>query len=257
MEKIQRPIAAFDLDGTMFRGSLLDKLTERLCRNGFIPNVFAMHMVQLFIQRNERQIPYRLYEEKLVRLLLAALRGKAQSELIQTANLVMADAAGQTYAFTTTLLAQLRQTHDCIAVTAGMQEITDDLAEYWGFSTCFSSIFEVKNGLYTGGVASTLVHDKGRALKTRLATTNYTTLTGSVAIGDSKSDIPLLSGVERPIVFNPDHELLNRAEQEHWPVVLERKDVIYILQCGTCVQFSIDDAAKAARLVTTECRQLQ
>ncbi|MBU1028645.1 HAD-IB family phosphatase, partial [Patescibacteria group bacterium] len=230
MEKIQRPIAAFDLDGTIFRGSLLDKLTERLCRTGFIPNVFAMHMVQLFIQQNERQIPYRLYEEKLVRLLLAALRGKKQSELIKIANLVMADAAGQTYSFTTTLLAQLRQTHDCIVVTAGMSETADDLAEYWGFQTCFSSVFEVKNGLYTGGVASTVAHDKGQTLKTRLTTANHTTLTGSIAIGDSRSDIPLLSEVEQPIAFNPDHELMNRAERERWPVVLEQKNVIYVLQ---------------------------
>jgi len=257
MAKMERPIAAFDLDGTIYRGNLVSRLCEELCRHGYFSGLFAQNMANLFVQRDECQLPYRLYEKKLVNLLLVALRGKSQTELMKVANLVLAEAVGRSFVFTTTLMNVLRNSHDCIAVTGGLREIAEDLAEHWGFNACYSSILEVKDDLYTGKVIAAPVRDKGEAVRTRAKTEESSTLECSTAIGDTLSDIALLEAVQRPIVFNPDSELAARAKKEHWPVVLERKDVIYVLHHGMCQHFTIDAAMEAVRCVTTECRQLQ
>ncbi len=257
MKKLQRPIAAFDLDGTLYRGNLVSRLCKELCRRGYFSGLYAQHMAGLFVKHDERQIPYRRYEQSLVQLMLVAIRGKSQSELIRVANHVIADAVSQNFAFTATLLNAIRNSHDCIAVTGGLRETAEDLAEHWGFNVCYSSILEVKDGLYTGNVITTPVRNKGGTVRTREKTEHGSTLECSIAIGDTQSDISLLEAVERPIAFNPDSELAAWAQKESWPVVLERKDMIYILQCGACRNFNVRDVWQAVRCLTTECRQLQ
>jgi phosphoserine phosphatase len=55
----------------------------------------------------------------------------------------------------------------------------------------------------------------------------------SIAVGDSESDIPLLSSVKNPIAFNPTKQLFNHAKENHWNIVVERKNVIYQLGPGS------------------------
>ena len=55
-------------------------------------------------------------------------------------------------------------------------------------------------------------------------------LKDSIAVGDSDSDIPMLSYVEKPIAFNPSRELYEHAKLNNWDVVIERKNVVYKLR---------------------------
>ncbi|MEK9176835.1 MAG: hypothetical protein AAB923_00910, partial [Patescibacteria group bacterium] len=50
---------------------------------------------------------------------------------------------------------------------------------------------------------------------------------GSVAVGDTESEIPMLRLVERPIAFNPNRKLFAYAKRRGWEIVVERKDVVY------------------------------
>jgi phosphoserine phosphatase len=52
---------------------------------------------------------------------------------------------------------------------------------------------------------------------------------GSIAVGDTDGDIPLLESVERAICFNPNQTLYTQAKRRGWEIVVERKDVIYKL----------------------------
>jgi phosphoserine phosphatase len=40
----------------------------------------------------------------------------------------------------------------------------------------------------------------------------------------------MLEIVDNPIVFNPTHELLEKALKNHWKIVLERKNISYELE---------------------------
>ena len=54
-------------------------------------------------------------------------------------------------------------------------------------------------------------------------------LEGSIGVGDTEGDIPLLESVALPICFNPNRSLYTHAQRRGWKVVVERKDVIYEL----------------------------
>jgi len=55
-------------------------------------------------------------------------------------------------------------------------------------------------------------------------------LEDSVGMGDTLSDVGFLDVVRIPIAFNPNRDLFEVARQRSWPIVVERKDVIYNLQ---------------------------
>jgi phosphoserine phosphatase len=55
---------------------------------------------------------------------------------------------------------------------------------------------------------------------------------GSIAIGDSGSDIAMLELVERPIAFNPTKGLFEHAKANNWEIVIERKNVVYELKAN-------------------------
>ncbi len=74
-------------------------------------------------------------------------------------------------------------------------------------------------------------HNKNETLLTKLEEHNLT-LTGSIGVGDTESDIPMLALVERPIAFNPNKELLEHALSQGWEVVSEHKDTIYHISGG-------------------------
>ena len=56
------------------------------------------------------------------------------------------------------------------------------------------------------------------------------TLKGSIGVGDTEGDIPVLEMVDNPICFNPNMLLYKTAKRNDWKVVVERKDVIYNIQ---------------------------
>ena len=52
----------------------------------------------------------------------------------------------------------------------------------------------------------------------------------SIAVGDSPSDIAMLELVEKPIAFNPTGDLYELALEKKWPIIVERKNVVYDLR---------------------------
>jgi len=54
--------------------------------------------------------------------------------------------------------------------------------------------------------------------------------TGSVGVGDSRSDATMLNLVEQPIAFNPERELFDYATRKGWKIVVERKNLVYELE---------------------------
>ena len=53
---------------------------------------------------------------------------------------------------------------------------------------------------------------------------------GSVAVGDSASDVSMMELVELPIALNPEKKLYEHAKKRSWKIVLERKNMVYELE---------------------------
>ena len=72
------------------------------------------------------------------------------------------------------------------------------------------------------------MQDKAKVLQRAVAKEGLT-LKDSYGVGDTESDIPLLKLVEHPVCFNPNQKLYTYAKHAGWPIVVERKDVVYKL----------------------------
>jgi phosphoserine phosphatase len=78
---------------------------------------------------------------------------------------------------------------------------------------------------FTGNVVKT--HTGKDKIIQRLIEEHTLTLKGSYAVGDSNGDSGMLSIVDNPIAFNPTYELLEKALEQGWKVVVERKNTSY------------------------------
>lgn len=213
--------------------------------NGFFPEGVARLLVKHFLDRECREGPYRANDERIIGTLLMGLRGRSVDEVMSEVEMFVAEAQGCVHEFPLELLRALKLTHDCVAVTGGLRETADGLAAQWGFDACFASVLETDGGVYTGRVATSPARDKSAAVRKRMAGNPAVTLEGSIGIGDTASDIPMLEMVETPIAFNPDSALAAKAEMERWPIVVERKDNIFVIQTGESLRFGTKEVRTA------------
>jgi HAD superfamily phosphoserine phosphatase-like hydrolase len=134
----------------------------------------------------------------------------------------------QTYTYTRDLIRSLKeQGYMLFAISGSQQEIVSKFAEYYGFDDAIGAHLEQLDGKFTGKIETPAL-GKQAALK-KLLTRHEVTHDGSIAVGDSESDIALLEAVEQPIAFNPSAGLFKIAKEKGWKVVLERKNVVYQL----------------------------
>jgi phosphoserine phosphatase len=114
-----------------------------------------------------------------------------------------------------------------LAISGSHQQIIDKLAGHYGFDDAVGQVYEVKDGAFSGEHTRPM-HHKDVVLQELIDKHGLTT-SGSIAVGDSESDIAMLAVVEQPIAFNPTRGLFNEATDRGWRVVVERKNVVYDL----------------------------
>lgn len=234
-----RPIAVFDIDGTLYRSNLLVDLVDALIELRIFPaKVAAIYRVVYEAWRKERHRgAYDKYMENLVTTYMRFIRGISVQELLEAVDLIAERAEGLMYVYGRQLVRELRSTHCLVAISGAPLEVVEKLTRPLGFEHFHGAEYEVANGAYTGDATPGHLH-KDRTADAIARQWNLT-FEGGVAMGDTHSDEPLprlVAANGSPIAFSPNKELLEVAVREGWPIVTERKDVIYHLQGGRCNQ---------------------
>lgn len=117
-----------------------------------------------------------------------------------------------------------------IAISGSPQEILDLFLKPLGFDRAWGTVLaQDAGGRYTGEMLHNPFKNKQRVLEEFLKDAGVD-LEESVGMGDTLSDVGFLELVQTPIAFNPNRSLLEVARRRDWPIVVERKDVIYNLQ---------------------------
>lgn len=250
-----RSIAVFDLDGTLVREQLIILLFREFGRLGVFGPRTMEAFDEMFNDHRYRRITFHEFDEGLVALFNRSIVGRTKDEMRSAATMIARRHKDWLYTFSRELLATLRETHECITITGAVHEVVEEMARFWGFEHWYASRLELIDGEYTGNAISLPVHDKKRALDGHVRDRKGKASTrGSVAIGDTTSDLPMLETVEHPIAFNPSAELADLAERRGWPIVTERKSNVYVMWNGGYRRFCMDDVAAAVRHVLEDCR---
>ena len=226
-----KKVAIFDIDGTIFRSSLLLEVTEALVKEGIFSKKVRDIYTKTYEDWSNRNDSYEKYIAAVVKAFEQNIKGVQHSDFTDILKKVIIYQKGHVYRYTRELIKDLKKKkYYILAISNSPKEIVDEFCKRWGFDKVYGRIYEVnQNNKFTGKTLYVdLVSDKAKILKRVLKNKNLT-LTNSVGVGDSESDIAFLKLVEKPICFNPNNRLYQHAKLAKWKIVVERKDVIYFI----------------------------
>jgi HAD superfamily hydrolase (TIGR01490 family) len=231
VEQVKKKVAIFDIDGTIFRSSLLIELSNALILEKIFPADAHRAYEQAYKKWHDRHGSYEEYIKAVVVAYYTHIKGVGQSDLDRVVKKVIEFNRDRVYRFTRDLVKELKEKgYYLLAISQSPKEIVDEFAKTLGFDETYGWLYEVgADGKYTGvGLHEDMITDKAKILK-RFLEKEGLMIEGSVGVGDSDGDIPLMKMVESPICFNPNMKLYTAAKEHGWRVVVERKDVIYDL----------------------------
>lgn len=226
----QRPFAVFDIDGTLIRWQLYHAVVHKLGKAGQLsPGDFeAINAARMEWKNRRTNEGFHAYEEELVSRFKAALPHIDTAVYDTIAQEVFDEFKDQTFTYTRDLVQELKgKGYLLFAISGSPQEAIEKLALHHGFDDTIAATFTRENGHFTGEY-TTPIFDKKAALNA-LVERHNATFKGSYAVGDSASDVAMLEMVEHPIAFSPDQKLYDIAQEKHWPIIVERKNVVYTL----------------------------
>jgi HAD superfamily hydrolase (TIGR01490 family) len=228
---MQKPFAVFDIDGTLIRWQLYHAVVDKLAAAGLLgPEAREeLRTARLHWKKREHPESFRDYETFLIQRYEMVLPNLKPQDFDVMVKAVVNEYKDQIYTFTRDLIHDLKgRGYVLLAISGSHQELVKAIAEHYNFDDWVGTEYERAAGKFSGkkrlGSA-----DKKQALA-ELVKKHNLTYSASVAVGDSLSDAAMLGVVEKPIAFNPDRALYEKAMTEQWQIVIERKNVVYTLE---------------------------
>lgn len=222
-------VAVFDIDGTIYRSSLLIDLVDELVAR----DIFPKDAKRLYAKAEEgwknRRAGYDPYMNKVVQVFKKFAKGIPYGQVADVAGEIIEARKDRVYRYTRDLVLDLKsQGYFLLAVSRSPKFIVDGFGYELGFDKSYGIFYETgATGRFTGEIEDEhFIMNKGLVLQ-RAVKKEKLTFRGSVGVGDTESDISMLELVDQPIAFNPNKGLLRHAKQHQWKVVVERKDVVF------------------------------
>lgn len=225
-----KKFAVFDIDGTLIRWQLYHAIVHKLGKAGQLaPGDFeAINAARMEWKNRRTSEGFHHYEELLVERFKAALPRTDPNVYDKIIQEVFSEYKDQIFTYTRDLVAELKgKGYLLFAISGSPQEVVELLAKHHGFDDWVGGTFEMKDGRFTGKY-STPIFDK-KAVLDELVKKHSATYQESYAVGDSASDAAMLAAVTHPIAFSPDQNLYKIAQEHNWPIIVERKNVVYEL----------------------------
>lgn len=222
-------VAIFDIDGTVFRSSLLIEVVEALIHEGLFPKDARSGYLAERQAWHDREGTYDAYIDAVIRVFIEHIKNIHYSDFKSVADGVIELQKHRVYRYTRDLLKKLKdEGYFALAISQSPKTILDGFCEAIGFDKVYGRFYEIdEQDRLTGEVKDLhLIANKANIVK-RAVEKNNLTLEGSVGVGDTDGDIQFLELVDTAICFNPNKELYNEAKLRGWNIVVERKNVIY------------------------------
>jgi HAD superfamily phosphoserine phosphatase-like hydrolase len=181
-----KKVAIFDIDGTIFRGSLLIELVEVLIERG----IFKVELRRIYqnqkVQWLDRKGDYESYINAVVSVFMKNLKGVSYGDFKDAADTVVARYQDRTYRYTRDLVSDLkRKGYFLLAISHSPKGIVDSFCKKLGFNKMYGMIYELgPTDRFTGIITDPhLIQNKGNIL--RRAVTKEKLQKGSIGVGDT------------------------------------------------------------------------
>ena len=245
--------AFFDLDRTLMQGSSAFQFGRAAFNAGLLSRrqlvADAWANVKFRLRGSSDEVTHALRDR-----ISASLKGTRVRDLERLGPSVLAGVLPRIYPQVLKLAHEHQDAGRKVYITtAASQELAQILAQVLVFDGGIGSEFsEAVDGVYTGRPTGLFIYGEGKARAIEeLAQRERIDLAESYAYTDSASDLPMLRLVGRPVVVNPDRELLRIAREEGWEVLrcdrLGRRLRAVVGVLGAAVAGGLGSAALAAK----------
>lgn len=226
------PAAFFDIDGTWHRRQLFFYWIRVAVEMGILPKVVLSYAEDALRNYEKRNVPWSVFVERQVNAYQGdgRLEGIRVQDAQQVARVAIERYGQKTHVFTRSLnLASKRAGFKTVAISGSLTEIVEVFCRQNNIDYWLGTTHPTKDSRYTGELPKEWASQKDQAVH-HLAEQHGLDIDGSLAIGDSDSDIKMLELVRFPLCMNPNTHLLDEARRRRWPIVFEKKDVIALFR---------------------------
>lgn len=230
---MQKQFAVFDIDGTIARNALLQLMVRELVARGKL-GIGPGREIEVLLHDYRQRIAddeFGGYMKKAVDILFGSLpEGLRMDDYKEIIDAIVKTSLSNTYVYTRELVQTLKRNNFFLISISGSEvQAVGTLSQAMGFDAWVGKVRYVENNNRLTGEVKTLREPKSVILNDIVHKYNLNPK-GSLAVGDTSSDIDILEMVDTPICFNPNQALFKVARERGWMVVIERKDMVYGLQ---------------------------
>jgi phosphoserine phosphatase len=227
---MKKQFAVFDIDGTIARTSLLQQLVRILVNRGKL-DIGPAEQIENILHDFRQRIAddnFGEYMKKAVDIMFQSMpKGITIEEYDEIIDVVVKTSLTHTYVYTRQLIQTLKHKNFFLISISGSElRAVSTFSKALGFDAWVGQVQYKNDGKKLTGEVQSLGQPKDKILQTIIKKFDLDT-EGSMAVGDTSSDITVLQMVENPVCFNPNQALFKTAREKGWMVVLERKDMVY------------------------------
>jgi len=236
--KVMGNLAAFfDIDGTLFRNSLMIEHFKKLIKYEVIdPRVWHGSLKDYYSEWEKRYGDFNDYMDELVKIYVKELRGINKSYIEFVASQVINMNWDKVYRYTRARINWHRQQDHMIFFISGAPDfLVEKMAEKYKVTAYKATQYIIdENNNFTGEVLSMWDSENKQKSINQLVSSYDVDLDASFAYGDTTGDLSMLKMVGNPVAVNPVKKLLTAIKNDKElskkaTIIVERKDVIYRL----------------------------
>ncbi|HLR21471.1 MAG TPA: HAD-IB family hydrolase [Tissierellaceae bacterium] len=229
--------AFFDIDGTIFRNSLMIEHFQKLINFEVIdPAIWHTKIKTVYEEWEKRFGDFEEYLETIAGVYLDELKGVSKDYIEFIAAHVIEVNGDMVYKYSRDQIEWHKsQNHKVFFVSGSPDFLVSKMAEKYDVTEYKGTLYKVdSNNKFTGEIVKMWDSDsKQKVLKDLIEKYNID-LDNSYAYGDTLGDLSMLKMMGNPVAINPNKSLFDHIKSEEdlakkTTIIVERKNVVYKL----------------------------
>ena len=234
----KRIAAFFDIDGTLYRESLMTEVFKKLIKSEIIENdKWYKEVKPYYVKWDKRIGNYDNYLLKMADIYTQAIIGLHRSQIEFIARQIIRQKGDRVYTYTRDRIKWHKsQGHIIITISGSPIELVREMSIKYGFDDYIGTKYTLdEDNIYTGEIIPMWDSISKKASIEYFVSKYNIDLDQSYAYGDTSGDYTMLKLISHPTAINPTKELLlsildDDELKEKISIILERKDVVYRLR---------------------------
>lgn len=238
---VKNVVAFFDIDGTIFRNSLMIQHFKKLIKYEVVdPAIWYTRVKKLYHDWESRYGDFEEYLEVLAEVYIDQLKGVNKSYIEFIANQVINVNGDMVYKYSRDQIEwHKKQGHKLFFISGSPDFLVSKMAEKYAAKEYRGTVYKVdEKNEFTGEIIKMWDSESKQKILNELILKYDVDLDNSYAYGDTTGDLSMLKMVGNPVAINPNRPLFltirdNKELSEKISIIVERKDVIYKINSNT------------------------